>query len=122
MTDRERARGRREEESAAKPAKLGAETKNARGPDLGFRALTIRLKFRSFFKSSSGRTRTCDPAVNSRLLYQLSYRGSLASQNLIRQKRTVTLMIGIKKWSRAEGLLLMGLGSDRTPTVNGIMV
>ncbi len=26
-------------------------------------------------KSSSGRTRTYDPAVNSRLLYQLSYRG-----------------------------------------------
>ena len=25
---------------------------------------------------SPGRTRTCDPAVNSRLLYQLSYRGS----------------------------------------------
>ena len=27
-------------------------------------------------KSSPGKTRTCDPAVNSRLLYQLSYRGS----------------------------------------------
>ena len=26
-------------------------------------------------KSSPGRTRTYDPAVNSRLLYQLSYRG-----------------------------------------------
>ena len=30
---------------------------------------------RLFFESSSGRTRTYDPAVNSRLLYQLSYRG-----------------------------------------------
>jgi hypothetical protein len=28
-----------------------------------------------FLPSSSGRTRTYDPAVNSRLLYQLSYRG-----------------------------------------------
>ena len=28
-------------------------------------------------KSSPGRTRTYDPAVNSRLLYQLSYRGSV---------------------------------------------
>ena len=27
---------------------------------------------------SSGRTRTCDPTINSRLLYQLSYRGILA--------------------------------------------
>ena len=26
--------------------------------------------------NSRGRTRTCDPAVNSRLLYQLSYAGS----------------------------------------------
>ena len=25
-----------------------------------------------------GRSRTCDPAVNSRLLYQLSYRGNCA--------------------------------------------
>ena len=28
------------------------------------------------FDGSPGRTRTCDPPVNSRLLYQLSYRGS----------------------------------------------
>ena len=27
-------------------------------------------------RGSSGRTRTCDKSVNSRLLYQLSYRGS----------------------------------------------
>ena len=27
-------------------------------------------------RGSPGRTRTCDPPVNSRLLYQLSYRGS----------------------------------------------
>jgi hypothetical protein len=31
----------------------------------------------SFRNGSPGRTRTSDPAVNSRLLYQLSYRGSL---------------------------------------------
>jgi hypothetical protein len=29
------------------------------------------------FSGSPGRTRTCDKAVNSRLLYQLSYRGSV---------------------------------------------
>ena len=28
-------------------------------------------------ESSGGRTRTCDPTVNSRLLYQLSYAGKL---------------------------------------------
>ena len=32
----------------------------------------------SFRNGSPGRTRTYDPAVNSRLLYQLSYRGSAA--------------------------------------------
>ncbi len=30
----------------------------------------------SFRNGSAGRTRTCDPAINSRLLYQLSYRGT----------------------------------------------
>ncbi len=33
-----------------------------------------------FDASSSGRTRTYDPAVNSRLLYQLSYRGSAKTE------------------------------------------
>ncbi len=28
---------------------------------------------------SSGRTRTCDPTINSRLLYQLSYRGIMSN-------------------------------------------
>jgi hypothetical protein len=36
-------------------------------------------------KSSPGRTRTYDPAVNSRLLYQLSYRG-------LRKKRALMLV------------------------------
>ena len=31
----------------------------------------------SLISGSGGRTRTCDPAVNSRLLYQLSYAGSV---------------------------------------------
>ena len=31
------------------------------------------------FNGSAGRTRTCDKVVNSHLLYQLSYRGSLRS-------------------------------------------
>jgi hypothetical protein len=31
------------------------------------------------FFGSPGRTRTCDKAVNSRLLYQLSYRGSVVT-------------------------------------------
>src|SRR6266700_7500602 len=31
-------------------------------------------------RSSRGRTRTCDPPVNSRLLYQLSYSGMSAGQ------------------------------------------
>ncbi len=35
--------------------------------------------------NSRGRTRTCDPTVNSRLLYQLSYAGSVSRrQKLIR--------------------------------------
>ncbi len=29
---------------------------------------------------SAGRTRTCDPVVNSHLLYQLSYRGTRAGE------------------------------------------
>ena len=41
---------------------------------------TVAL-FRREKESSPGRTRTYDPAVNSRLLYQLSYRGI---RNLIR--------------------------------------
>ena len=31
-------------------------------------------------RGSPGRTRTCDKAVNSRLLYQLSYRGTMARE------------------------------------------
>ena len=38
---------------------------------------------------SPGRTRTSDPAVNSRLLYQLSYRGSLTSTSTSRTMETV---------------------------------
>lgn len=33
----------------------------------------------SAYRSSRGRTRTCDPTVNSRLLYQLSYAGIVNS-------------------------------------------
>ncbi len=33
------------------------------------------VKTHTGLESSPGRTRTCDKAVNSRLLYQLSYRG-----------------------------------------------
>jgi hypothetical protein len=36
-------------------------------------------KIRYFAESSPTRTRTLDPAVNSRLLYQLSYRGSVGT-------------------------------------------
>src|SRR5689334_2183403 len=34
-----------------------------------------------FWVGSPGRTRTCDQPVNSRLLYQLSYRGMIAKIN-----------------------------------------
>lgn len=40
-------------------------------PGVNYWAFFVRRKN----ASSSGRTRTYDPAVNSRLLYQLSYRG-----------------------------------------------
>ena len=33
--------------------------------------------------SSRGRTRTCDPPVNSRLLYQLSYSGMCGGRNIV---------------------------------------
>ena len=36
------------------------------------------LTARRMKSGSPGRTRTCDKAVNSRLLYQLSYRGTMA--------------------------------------------
>ena len=39
------------------------------------RALKVVKSFQKNDLSSPGRTRTYDPAVNSRLLYQLSYRG-----------------------------------------------
>lgn len=57
------------------PRKSGPKRTTPTGHFSALRALTIRLKFRSFSKSSPDRTRTCDKAVNSRLLYQLSYRG-----------------------------------------------
>ena len=51
---------------------------NAKRRKLGLTAFCVNQyggSFRASYLSSSGRTRTYDPAVNSRLLYQLSYRG-----------------------------------------------
>jgi integrase len=39
-------------------------------------ARTKKLKNTAMLAGSPGRTRTCDPSVNSRLLYRLSYRGT----------------------------------------------
>lgn|GEM_PF-3202303 len=35
-----------------------------------------------YLNGSPGRTRTADPVVNSHLLYQLSYRGTLSFRNI----------------------------------------
>src|SRR5690242_20777375 len=49
--------------------------------------------FRSWgrgLRNSRGRTRTCDPPVNSRLLYQLSYSGMSAAQISLASQPTST--------------------------------
>ena len=45
----------------------------------GVKALELGV-FNQLQRSSGGRTRTCDPTVNSRLLYQLSYAGKNSSE------------------------------------------
>ena len=42
----------------------------------GGRSNQTELQPLKISNGASNRTRTCDPAINSRLLYQLSYRGS----------------------------------------------
>ena len=61
---------------ARKTRDLNEKSRDSR---LGFLCLPDWLSFEPILKGSSGRTRTCDPAINSRLLYQLSYRGSKKS-------------------------------------------
>ena len=57
------------------PRKTGVQRKTPRGTLSAFSVnLAVGGSSLTDF-SSSGRTRTYDPAVNSRLLYQLSYRG-----------------------------------------------
>jgi hypothetical protein len=57
------------------PAKKAENKKTPRGTLSAFSVNSGDSESSLFSKSSSGRTRTYDPAVNSRLLYQLSYRG-----------------------------------------------
>ena len=55
------------------------KARNAKRPSADLSASGVNwlvCSVRRKTKSSPGRTRTYDPAVNSRLLYQLSYRGS----------------------------------------------
>ena len=57
------------------PRKTGSQWKTPRGTLSAF-SVNLAVGGSSLTEfSSSGRTRTYDPAVNSRLLYQLSYRG-----------------------------------------------
>src|SRR5579862_8382761 len=56
---------------------------------------------------SPGRTRTCDPPVNSRLLYQLSYRGS--AQGVRSYPRT---LIGASTPRRDGGAVVSALRGD----------
>jgi hypothetical protein len=52
------------------------------------------VRYGPALNGSSGRTRTCDPAINSRLLYQLSYRGMNNNQEFtkgVAQNQTVDL-------------------------------
>ena len=60
------------------------------------RALVLERCLRAS-SGSPGRTRTCDKSVNSRLLYQLSYRGSLGK-------------------ARAYTAPCMGVQAGRTPS------
>lgn len=69
----------RAERLARKRAKVPQEPgRNAKRPMHVHRPLALTVgqqHFATVQKGSPGRTRTCDKAVNSRLLYQLSYRG-----------------------------------------------
>lgn len=71
------AASRRGETLTPADAILGAGTCNGRRNPLSLKG------FRRPF-SSRGRTRTYDPTINSRLLYQLSYAGMLASDKVSR--------------------------------------
>src|SRR5205823_10176054 len=50
-------------------------------------------------RSSRGRTRTCDPPVNSRLLYQLSYSGMSGGPNIVSRGRYFN-----RGWAVCSGL------------------
>ena len=62
------------------------------GFPLGYQALRFRLRLK---KSSRGWTRTSDKTVNSRLLYQLSYAGSLHRVS-VEQKYSTSEPGGVK--------------------------
>ena len=71
-----------------------------------------QLSYNPLKYGSLGRTRTCDPMINSHLLYQLSYRGT-------NFKRTLSL---IKKTKYSEGkpdeILVGGAGLEpATPSL-----
>ncbi len=76
------------------------------------RALTGRYAFlRRKTVSSPGRTRTYDPAINSRLLYQLSYRGSKCSMLIYEagaDKGTMVIGAGLGR-NRVAGCNLLRL-------------
>ena len=58
------------------------------GPDAGKKKGPGRSTWALARTGSAGRTRTYDPAVNSRLLYRLSYRGSGADPVGVLEART----------------------------------
>ena len=61
---------------------------------------------RSQMKGSPTRTRTLDKAVNSRLLYQLSYRGSVPEYYYMvpLTARPLFWVVCVAVWSRVDGL------------------
>ena len=72
-----------------------------------------------FLRSSRGRTRTCDPLINSQLLYQLSYSGRVLKRAAISRPATA----GVKRsvlsdlHAREVAPQLGGLGSLATVTI-----
>ena len=67
------------------------------GAFAGSRLVVYRLST----KSSGGRTRTCDPTVNSRLLYQLSYAGKTPPK---RRKKSYPGQFGVSTgWNYSWG-------------------
>ena len=63
-------------------SRLHGNEKPCGGPT-GFSHRTDCRKARTEKASSPGKTRTCNPAVNSRMLYQLSYRGICRLQKYV---------------------------------------